>query len=428
MPTRPSFLQQFVPPTPLAGKLSVQSVLFAVGDGAFITASAAFFLVVVGLSPAQVGIGITVAGVASFLVAVPAGKLADRIGPQRLWAIGAVGTAATYATWPWIDGFVAFLVVSVVLEVVNSTGGAARGAYVLDVLPRAERIGSQAYMYAATNLGFTVGAGLSFVALAFEGDTLLTGLPLLTAALSLVNGYWITRLPKAPHKERPSPLETAITAAVDETEAPRTVPGALRNPGYLLTSFFSGVLMTNQVLLHTVIPLWLLSETDAPRVLLAALFATNTLMCIVLPMAVARTVTGLPTALRAARVSSAFFVLACIITMVTRDTLGWQTIALMWAGHIVVTFAELFLSAASWAFESELSDPDRRGEYQGAGNLGGTLGFVWAPAAYTWLALSWGTEGWLVIAAIILVAAVAIHPSARMAQRFLERHELDPAR
>ncbi len=221
MPTRPSPLQQFKPPTPLAGKLSVQSVLFAVGDGAFITASAAFFLVVVGLSPAQVGIGITVAGVASFLVAVPAGKLADRIGPQRLWAIGAVGTAATYATWPWIDGFVAFLVVSVVLEVVNSTGGAARGAYVLDVLPRAERIGSQAYMYAATNLGFTLGAGLSFVALAFEGDTLLTALPLLTAALSLVNGYWITRLPKAPHKERPSPLETAITAAVDETDAPR---------------------------------------------------------------------------------------------------------------------------------------------------------------------------------------------------------------
>ncbi|ANH37242.1 Major Facilitator Superfamily protein [Nocardioides dokdonensis FR1436] len=428
MPTRASRLQQFKPPTPLAGQLSVQSVLFAVGDGAFLTASAVFFTIVVGLSPAQVGVGITVAGIASFLVAVPAGKLADRVGPQRLWAIGAVGTSAAYAAWPWIDGFVAFLVVSVVLEVVNSTGGAARGAYVLDVLPRSERIGSQAYMYAATNLGFTLGAGLGGLALAFDSDAVLTALPLLTAALGLGNAYWITRLPKAPHKERPSPLETAITAAVDETDAPRTVPGALRNPGYLLTSFFSGVLMTNQVLLHTVIPLWLVVETDAPRVLLAALFGTNTVMCIFLPMAAARTVRDVPTALRAARVSSGFFVVACAITMVTHDTLGWRTIALVWAGHIAVTGAELFLSAASWAFESELSDPDRRGEYQGAGNLGGTLGYVWAPAAYTYLALGWGTEGWLVIAAIIVVAAVLIHPSARMAQRFLERHELDPAR
>jgi hypothetical protein len=30
--------------------------------------------------------------------------------------------------------------------------------------------------------------------------------------------------------------------------------------------------------------------------------------------------------------------------------------------------------------------------------------------------------GWLVIAGIILVATIAIHPSTRLARRFLERH------
>jgi MFS family permease len=401
----------------------VQSVLYAVGDGTFMTASAVFFTQIVGLSAAQVGVGITVAGIVSFLVAVPAGKLTDRIGPQRTWALGALGTAGMYAVWPFIDGFVAFLAMSIVLEAINSAGGAGRGAYVLDVLPRNERVRSQAYMYSALNLGFTLGAALGGIALAFDNNDVVRALPWLTAALVLANAYWISRLPRAAHEERPAPLEAAVTGAATEE-----VPGALRNRGFLATSFFGGVMQTNQVLLQIVIPLWLVEETDAPRVLLALLFGTNTVMCIFLPMAAARGVRDVDTALRATRVSSVFFVLSCLITLVTHDTVGWLTITLVWLGHVTVTGAELYFSAASWAFEAELSDPDRRGEYQGAANLGGTLGYVWAPAVYTFLAMSWGPAGWVVIAAIVVAATYAIHPSARAAQRFLERHQLDPSR
>ncbi|MEQ7849156.1 hypothetical protein [Nocardioides kribbensis] len=134
------------------------------------------------------------------------------------------------------------------------------------------------------------------------------------------------------------------------------------------------------------------------------------------------------TALRAARFSSLFFVVSCVITLVTHETVGWVTIALIWLGHVTVTGAELYLSAASWSFDSELSDPDRRGEYQGARNLGRQLGYIGAPALYTFLALEVGTLGWLAIAAIAVAAAAALHPSARAAQRFLVRHDLDPAR
>ncbi|GEP38610.1 MFS transporter [Nocardioides psychrotolerans] len=422
-----SVIATLKPPSPLAGKLSVQSVLYAIGDGTFMTASAVFFTQIVGLSAAQVGLGITLAGVVSFVVAVPAGKLADRIGPQNTWCLGAVGTAAMYTVWPFIDGFAAFLAMSIVLEVVNSAGGAGRGAYILDVLPRLERVQSQAYMYSALNLGFTLGAALGGFALAFDNDTVIRALPWLTAALIAVNAFWISRLPKAAHRERPNVLEVAVEGAL-EGDAPGEVPGALRNRGFLATSFFTGVLSTNQVLLQIVIPLWLVEETDAPRVLLALLFGTNTVMCIFLPMAASRGVKDVATALKAARISSVFFVASCVITLITHDTVGALTIALIWLGHITVTGAELYLSAASWAFESELSDPDRRGEYQGAGNLGGTLGYVWAPALYTFLAISWGSYGWLVIAGIVIAATIGIHPASRAAQRFLVKHDLDPSR
>jgi MFS family permease len=117
-----------------------------------------------------------------------------------------------------------------------------------------------------------------------------------------------------------------------------------------------------------------------------------------------------------------FFVGSCLITLYTHDTVGWVTIALVWLGHVTVTGAELYLSAASWSFEAELMDPRRRGEYSGAAGLSGTLGKVWAPAVYTFLAMSWGAAGWLVIAGIIVVATAALHPAAQRAKAFLVEH------
>ena len=203
----------------------------------------------------------------------------------------------------------------------------------------------------------------------------------------LVNAVAISRLPRAAHDDR--------TPADRKVRVPG--PGPLRNPGWLLTTFFGGVFWTNQVLLNVVIPLWLVEETDAPRVLLAFLFGTNTVMCIFLPMVAARGVDGVSTALRAIRVSSTLFVVSCLITLATHDTVGWVTIALVWLGHVTVTGAELYLSAASWTFEAELMDPRQRGAYQGA-------------------------AGWLVIAGIIVVATIGVHPSTRMARRFLEEN------
>ncbi|HWS33035.1 MAG TPA: MFS transporter [Actinoplanes sp.] len=400
------------PPSPLAGRLAAQSLLFALGDGAFMTGSAVFFTQIVGLSAAQVGLGLTCAGIAGFLAAVPMGKLVDRYGPKRMWAVSAAGQAAMFAVWPFIDDFRGYLLMAIVMEIIQALGHAAHNAYTIDVLPAEERVQSRAYMYSALNLGFTLGSLIGGIALAFHSNDVIHALPWFTTVIFLVNAFWVTRLPRAAHDNR--------TAAERRIRIPG--PGPMRNPGWLLTNFLSGVFWTNQVLLHTVIPLWLIEQTDAPRVLLAFLFGTNTVMCVLLPMAAARGVHNVSTALRAVRISSVFFVISCLITLATHDTVGWLTIALVWLGHVTVTAAELYLSAADWTFEAELMDPRQRGAYQGAGNLTATLGKVWAPAVYTFLALSWGSAGWLVIAGIIVLATIAIHPATRLARRFLDRH------
>jgi len=389
-------------------------LLFALGEGTFMTGSAVFFTQVVGLTAAQVGLGLTIAGVAAFVAAYPMGRLVDRIGPKQCWAISAAGQACMFAVWPFIEGFEGYLAMAIVMEVIGALGGSAHGAYTIDVLPSDERVRSRAYMYSALNVGFTLGSLLGGIALAFESNDVITMVPWFTAVVFLGNAVAVSQLPKASHD-----LKTREERAVKPSG-----PGPMRNPGWMLATFFTGVLWTNQVLLNLVIPLWLVEETDAPRVLLAFLFGTNTVMCIFLPMLAARGVKDVSTALRAIRVSTCFFVASCLITLATHDTIGWVTIALVWLGHVTVTGAELYLSAASWSFEAELMDPRRRGEYQGAAELSGTLGKVWAPAAFTFLAMSWGAVGWLVIAAIVTAAAAGLHPAARMAQAFLDRHGL----
>jgi hypothetical protein len=132
-------------------------------------------------------------------------------------------------------------------------------------------------------------------------------------------------------------------------------------------------------------------------------------------------VTDVATSLKAQRRGALCFLASCAIIAVTHDTVGLITIALVWIGHVTVTGAELFQSAGEWGLIADLSDPAHRGDYQGAAQVGYTLGTVWAPAAYTFLAMELGHLGWAIIAGIIVVAAIGVHPSARAAERYLAR-------
>ncbi len=405
-------------PTPLVRRLSSQAVLSAFGDGVFLTGSAVFFTQIVGLSAAQVGLGLSVAGLVTFALAVPLGRLADRYGARRVWALSSLVEALLYLAWLAVGSLPGFIVMMILLENVGSTSRSARNAYRFDVFPREERVSSSAYFRAARNVGYTLGALLAGVALATDSDNVIRAVPLATAALLVLNAALVARLPRTIHETGVAePEESPLEAALEHHGA----RSALRNKGYVVTSICGGILGTHQVLLNVVIPLWLVEQTDAPHVLLAWLFGTNTVMAVGLQVAAARGITTVADSLRAQRRGAAFFVLSCGIILVTHDTVGWVTIALVWIGHVTVTGAELFDSAGAWGLQAELSDPERRGEYQGVSQLGYTLGTVWAPAAYTFLAMSWGAVGWIVIGGIVLVAAVVIHPAAHAAERHLTR-------
>ena len=83
------------------------------------------------------------------------------------------------------------------------------------MLPPDERVKSRAYMYSALNAGFTIGALLGGIALAFDSNDVLHALPWFTAAVFVVNATAITRLPKASHDQRTAEECGDITALAE---------------------------------------------------------------------------------------------------------------------------------------------------------------------------------------------------------------------
>ena len=68
------------------------TLITSLGNGAWYTCWALFLTRSVGLSPARVGIGITVAGAVGLLASAPLGVLADRFG--------AAASTVALPTWP----------------------------------------------------------------------------------------------------------------------------------------------------------------------------------------------------------------------------------------------------------------------------------------------------------------------------------------
>lgn len=403
--------RRLLPPTTLERDLVAQCVLSAFATGTFITGTAVYFTQVVGLSGSQVGLGMSVAAAVTLVLQLPLGRLADRVGAKPLWVVASAVEAALYFLWPLIGGFAAFVAVLAVLAIFETAGRNARNVYRIAVFPRETRVRAMAYMRAARNVGYTLGAGASGVALGI-GLNAVRLVPLVTGGLLVLNALLIAvRLPAIDRPVHTTTIEDTVEAA----------PAAWRNVGFVVLSVCNGVLSSNQVLLNVVVPLWLVSRTDAPHELLAWLFGTNTVLAVLLQVRASRVADSVDGSLRAVRWSGWAFVISCAVIAVTHETVGWVSILLIWIGHVTITGAELWQSAADWGFTSELSDHRRLGDYQGVWGLVYQIEPIVFPALFTFLALEWGTAGWALIAAVAVTAAAVAHPAARAAQRHLER-------
>ncbi|MFG2044110.1 MFS transporter [Dactylosporangium sp. NPDC048998] len=389
-----------LPPPGVARSLCVQSLIYAVGNGVFLTGSAVFFLHVTGLTPVQIGIGFSVAGALSLLLSVPLGGLADRFGGRRTWLFGVLAEAFVLMWYPWIHGFGAFLALLPLAGLAEAVSGSGRAVYQAEVLPRQERVRSLAFVRSAMNIGFFAGGAIAAVPLAVGTGWAYRAMVLGNALGLLVNAVLVARMPEPPETVR------------QERAARPVRRGAVwRDRPFLAVVALCSVLAGHASLTSEVIPLWLVAHTDAPKVTLAVLFGCNTATCVALQVAASRgadSPTGISRALRRGGIAVAA---ACAPLYLSGYASGWMTIALLLAGSALVTLGELWQSAGYWGVTTELPPPAARGAYVGAARMSHGVQSMLGPASLTYLAMHGGGLGWLAIAFVFVLGSLAVTPA-----------------
>jgi hypothetical protein len=380
-------------------RLGVGTFASAVGNGAWYTSWALFLTRSVGLSPAQVGIGMTVAGVVGLLSATPIGWVADRVGAREVFAVLLVLQGVAALGYLAVGGVAAFVAIACVAEAARS-GNGARNALVLGLTPREEdRLAALGSLRSISHFGWAIGAVAGAVIIGVDSRTAYVALLVLNAASYLTYAGLVSSVPRV----AATPARGGLRVVHDRP--------------YVTLAALMGVLALCWAMMSSGLPLWIALHTDAPRSLSAVIVVLNSLAIALLQVRVSRGIGSPAAAARGAMVSGALLAASCLMFAVTAGWGGAEVIAVLVAAGVVHTAGELVFVAASWGLSVPLMPADAAGEYQGVFATGEATALMLAPALMTTLVAGWGQPGWLVLAAIFLAPASAAVPVTRWALR-----------
>jgi len=382
--TQVSRLAKLLPPAGPGRRLVLCTAIASLGNGLYLTGGVVYFVRVVGLSSGQVGLALSAAGVASLILGIPVGHVADRFGPRGTTAVLALCKAAMLITAAFVHSFAAYAVVAAVHGIAEQTGHVARGALVAGVLGRDGRVRLSAYMRAVFNGGFAVASLAAGFVIAIDSPTLYRGLFWANAAAMVVVARLYMGLPKVSRQPR-QPREPSGAKA---RSAARDLP-------YLLVAQVSGIARIGPTIIALGVPLWLIQHTHAPRALAAWLTLINTLLVVSLQVRLARNADTVPGATRLQRLT--FFVLAgaCVVAGVTAGMPGWAAAAVLALAVVLFTLGEIWGEAARWGLRYELAPAHAQGQYGGVFATGDAIAAIAGPALVTTLPDRFGLLGWL---------------------------------
>ncbi|MGK5738953.1 MFS transporter [Micromonospora sp. URMC 103] len=383
-----------------ARTLALSSLINTVGRGTWLTASALFLTRSVGLTVAQVGVGLTVTALVGLVASAPMGYLADRYGPRGVQMAALLASAACTAALVAVRSFAAFLLVGMLMAVADAASRGSRGALIAGAVPADQRVRTRAYLRAVTNVGISVGAVVAGVGLAADTRAAYVALILLDAVTYLVAAAVLLRLPPVPPVPAP-------------TQGPRLI--ALRDRPFLAFTVLDGLMSMHFGLLNIALPLWIAGHTSAPHWLISACMLVNTVMVVLFQVRASRGTEDLAGAGRAARRAGAVIAVACALFAASGGVPALVAVPLLLAGALVHVVGELWHAAAGWGISFGLAPAHAQGQYQGAYGMGMQLGSMVAPVVVTTLAVGWGVPGWLLLGGLFLLLGVLVPPVVRWA-------------
>jgi len=402
VPPLSSRLRSLLPDPGPARALTFASFPSSIGRGLFITASVVFFTKSVGLSPLQVGTGLTIAACIGLLAGVPMGHLADRIGPRTMTIVFGLVVACVINLYFLASSWPLFVAVASLVSVGQSAFQASRGALIAGSVPPEQRVRTRAYLRVVTNVGWMVGSPLAGLALFFDTDAAYASVIAATGAVTALGALLYLRVP--PVTPQHASKRESMSAAV-------------RDRPYVALTVLNAVLTIHFGITNVAIPLWVLERTEAPAWVVSALFVVNTIMIVTLQVRTSRGSATVPGAARAQRLGGLLLAGACILYALSAGWPAWAAAAILVAGAAVHAFGELYMAAGGWGLSYELAPDHAQGQYQGLYNTGFQVADIVAPAVLSVAVIGLGWPGWVLMAACFATAGLLVPAAARWAVR-----------
>lgn len=376
----------------------------SLGKGIFMSGSVIYFTLSTGLSATEVSLGVSAAGLAGFFASLLMGPLSDRVGARRLLRVLLVLQSAGYALYSLVHDVSAFFALIVAIGFLENGRSPATSALVGSIVPVDDRVRARAVLRTVFNVGFSVGSGITALAILDRG--LLGMIPLATAALLLVATIPVSMLP-ADSPRKPAP------------------PGfrrfsAIRDLRFLSVVGLSSVLATHVTIVLVTLPLWALSRTTAPTFLIPLFLIANTIFVILFQVRASRGADTIAGSGKLAGKSGLWLLAGCGVTAVTALTSdSVLAVALLVLAMLLFSIAEVTQSAAAWGLAYGLAPSHAQAEYLGTFDLHVIVQNIAGPALVSALVLSWGIWGWLVVAVVVGAASLLISPATRRAAKAL---------
>jgi len=310
-----------------------------------------------GFSAGQAGLALAVYGIVSLLTSPFAGRLADRVGSQRILTLSLLLGGLGFWALPLLRTLPQVLGGMVVLSAVSEAMRPATLALVSDLAPPELRRQAYALNRLAINLGMSVGPALGGFLAARSFQTLfwVDGATSIAAALVLLL----------------FPLRVGVVES--HAGAPPSL-GAIadRRLRYVILCLLPVLLVIFQH--EGAMPVWMVEDLGMPTQNFGLLFTVNTVLIVFLEVRL----NGLTAHWSPARALSIGSALCTVgFGALAYLTSYWGVLATV----VIWTFGEMILFPSTAAYVSELAPPARRGEYMGFYSMTFGIGFTLGPWA-----------------------------------------------
>lgn len=383
-----------IPQEPHLRLLALSTFVNTFGNGLFMTVDVIYFTTIVGLSPAQVALAISIAGGLAMSMSVPAGHIADRFGPRNIAALAIGAEGLVMAGLIFVHSYTPFLLIHVLMGMLGVVAQTTRMATIAKLGGEESRVKLRAYQRAVTNFGISVGTLFAGVGLALNSPSVYKALLLGDAITFIIAGLIYLKLPfVAPTVERGEPFSFA----------------AMKDPIFLGATLSNAFMSLHFVLQSVAIPLWVVRETNAPRWWVSVIMMMNTIAVMLLQVTASKGSATLFGGAKSYRTASYFIAIACLLYAYAQGVNAIVACLLLCMGMASHIVGELIGSAGSWSIGFGLADENHQGQYQGVWGLSWGLSGTVGPTLVTALVIGMGVSGWWILAAIFAMNGTLMH-------------------